>query len=139
MTTFFFALLLAPLALAAPLPKFDFTYEPVEGEAASACTKRQIQDLPDWDVTCFTPYAKKTFSAHVIVREYPRAPDTGVEILYWVIEPGDKPTSPRKYHSASALFHLKGATTVSDFSLSQGVENDQASLVLNYVTPQVGR
>jgi hypothetical protein len=130
-------LFLAHLSLATPLPKFDFTYEPIEGEAASACTKTQIQDLPDWDVTCLTPYAKKTFSAHVIVREYPRATDTGVEILYWVTEPGDKPTSPRKYHSATAFFHLKGATTLNDFSLSEGVENDQASLVLNYVTPQV--
>lgn len=139
MTTYFFALLLTQLSLAAPVPKMVFTYEPVEGEAASLCDARQIQDLPDWDVTCVTPYATKTFGAHVIVRESPHASDTSVEILYWVTERGDSGTTPRKYHSSSALFHLKGSTTLADFSLSQGVENDQSSLVLGWAAPVAGR
>jgi len=119
--------LLFPLwALAAPL--FQFSYEPVEGEAASACEFKQINDLPDYAVKCKTPYDVKTYTAHVVVREYQRAGDTGAEVLYWVTEPGE----PNKYHSTSALLHLTGKTSLSDFSLSQGVENDMASLVLSW-------
>ena len=131
----FFALLLTSLSHAAPLPKMQFTYEPVEGEAPSSCTHVQISDLPDWDVNCVTPYGTKTYTVHVIVREYPRASDTGLEILYWITEPGDTETSSRKYHSTTAFFHLNGATSLSDFSLSQGVENDQSSLTLGWEKP----
>jgi len=125
------ALLLAALAHAEP-PKMQFTYEPADGETpASGCIHAQVRDLPDWDVTCVTPFGTKTYSAHVVVNESSRGSSTAVEILYWVSEPGNATT--RTYHSTSALFHLKGATTLADFSLSQGVENDQASLVLGWV------
>jgi len=132
---FFFALLFASTqahAAVAGSSRFHFRYEPVEGEPATLCTHKQIRDLPDWSVECKTGYGTKTFTVHLIVREYPRQGETGVEILYWVTEPGDTPTSPRKYHSTSALFRLKGDSGLSSFLLSQGVENDMASLVLGW-------
>ena len=119
----------------APEPKMEFAYEPVEGEEPSSCVHERIRDLPDWDVVCETPYGKKTYSAHVIVREYPRQGATGLEILYWVSEPGDTPTSPHKFHSTSALVHLRGSTSLDSFSLSQGVENDMALLTLRLRMP----
>lgn len=126
------SLLLSLAAQADPL--MHFSYEPAE-DASTSCTHQQIRDLPDYAVTCATPYGTKTFTAHVIVRQAPRGNDTGAELLYWVTEPGDTETSPRKYHSTTALFHLKGSTSLTDFSLSQGVENDQASLVLGWRNP----
>jgi hypothetical protein len=127
-----FPFLLTHLAFAQPT--MTFTYEPAEGQEPSPCTYEQIKDLPDYDVTCATPFGVKNFGAHVIVREFPHASkgDTGVEILYWVTERGD---AQRKFHSTSALFHLKGSTTLADFSLSQGVENDFASLALGWRNP----
>jgi len=113
------------------VPKMHFTYEPNEMELSS-CTHEQIQDLPDWRVACQTPYGMKTFTAHVIVRDYPKGETTGVEILYWVTEPGDTPTSPSIFHTTSALLNVKGANPLVGFSLSQGVESDYASLVLGW-------
>ncbi|MGZ3651029.1 MAG: hypothetical protein ACXVB9_05590 [Bdellovibrionota bacterium] len=127
------ALLFAFLAHAEPGVKMQFTYEPADGETpASRCTHAQVRDLPDWDVTCVTPYGTKTYSAHVVVHENSGGPSTTVEVLYWVSEPGESTSPTRTYHSTSALFHLKGTTSLADFSLSQGVENDQASLVLGW-------
>ena len=131
----FLHLFLPMLSLAAPEPKLEFSYEPVEGEAPSVCSHERIRDLPDWDVSCNTPYGAKKFSAHVIVREYPRNNSTGIEILYWVTEPGDAPNAVRKFHSTSGFFHLKGATELEGFSLSQGVENDFAQLTLRFRKP----
>lgn len=139
-TLFFFALFFSLTEGRAALPanaeNFRFRYEPVEGEAATLCTHKKIRDLPDWNVVCETGYGKKTYSVHLIVREYPRAGETGVEILYWVSEPGETPTSPHKFHSTSALLHLRGEKAgLGDFIMSQGVENDFASLVLSWDGP----
>ena len=132
LTIFSFFLGLFTTAEAAS-PKMIFRYEPFEGEGPSQCVHEQIQDLPDWRVTCDTPYGKKKFTAHVVLRELPRKELTGLEILYWVTEPGEKPNAPPKFHSTSALFTLKGNTSLDHFSLSQGVENDFASLTLAWV------
>ena len=96
-----------------------------------ACTATQVQDLPDWDVAC----GKRNFGAHVVVNESPHGSDTAEEILYWVTERNGPPLKPRTYHSTSAIFHLKGATSLAGFSLSEGIENDQASLVLGWAAP----
>ena len=122
-----FALLLPVLSHA----DLRFTYEPVEGEGPTSCVHKQIRDLPDYDVKC----GAKRFTAHVIVRGGPVQNDTSLEILYWVTEPGDTETSPRKYHSTSALLHLKGKAELANLSLSQGVEDDSASLVLGWKAP----
>lgn len=113
------------------LPSMTFRYEPMEGES-SPCTFEQIRDLPDWAVTCSTGYGKKRFAAHVIVRENPRPNDTGLEILYWVTDRGDTDSTPPKFHSTSALFRLAGNASLSEFTLSQGVENDFAMLTLGW-------
>lgn len=108
-----------------------FSYQPMES-AAWPCEHKRIRDLPDWTVTCESQYGTKTFTAHVIVRESKRPVNTGLEILYWVTAPGDTETSPRKYDSTSALINLSGQTKLEDFSFSQGVENDAASLTLRW-------
>lgn len=109
-----------------------FRYQPVEGETATNCQHTQIRDLPDWKVICSTAYGTKTYTAHVIVRQYNNATKTGLELLYWVTEPGETPTSVHKFHSTSALMKFKGSTELLDFSLSQGVENDMATLDLSW-------
>lgn len=111
--------------------KMEFRYEPNEGEFLE-CSHKKIRDLPDWDIECGKKGEKK-FSAHVIVRPFYREfePQTTVEILYWVIEPGKTPTSVHTFHSSTFMVRLKEKTDLYSVSLSQGVENDYASLVLN--------
>lgn len=108
----------------------SFRYVPNEGKAFD-CTHTRIRDLPDWTIDC--GQGEKTFTAHVIVRKYSREamPQTGLEILYWVTEPGETPTSIRKYHSTTALLQLTDKTDVHSLILFQGVENDMASLRLS--------
>lgn len=122
-----FSFLLAPGLLKAE-PRMNFTYVPNDGSRVEACTHTRIRDLPDWAVVC----GRRTYTAHVILRKGDRtlAPQTSFEILYWVTEPGDTPTSVRKYHSTTALIHLKQRTDLYSMTLFQGVENDQASLRL---------
>lgn len=112
--------------------KMEFRYEPNEGGDFLECTHKKIRDLPDWDIVC-GPKGEKKFSAHVIVRPFFResAPQTTVEILYWVIEPGKTPTSVHTFHSSTFMVRLKEKTDLYSVSLSQGVENDYASLVLH--------
>lgn len=109
-----------------------FHYVPVEGEPSTLCYHTRIRDLPDWDIACPTNYGKKTFSAHVVLRQYSGADKTGLELLYWVTEPGETPRSIRKYHSTSALMKFKGSTDLMGLSIGQGVENDQAYLNLTW-------
>lgn len=124
-----FASLLSNAALAAPL-KMSFQYVPNEGGQILECAHTRIRDLPDWKVDCGN--GQKTFTAHVIARQYQRepTPQTGLEILYWVTEPGETPTSVRKYHSTTMFLQLKYKTEVHSLVLYQGVENDMASLRL---------
>ncbi len=109
-----------------------FHYQPAEGEGPSLCSHERIRDLPDWKVSCQTPYALKTFTAHVVVQEYPNKTAAGLEILYWVTEPGTTPLAPSIFHSTSALLKWQGSGTLAGFALSQGVENDLASLALGW-------
>ncbi len=114
----------------------QFQYEPAEGEVATDCVHERIRDLPDdWTVTCKTPFARKNFAAHVIVREIPRGGVMGYEILYWITERGATPDIPPKFHSTTAFLHIKDASALLNFSLSQGVENDYANLVLRWRKP----
>ncbi len=115
--------------------KMNFTYIPHEGDGLPnqgvlSCTHERIRDLPDWKIVCGKE--EKTYTAHVIIRKMDRSfePQTAIEILYWVTEPGDTPTSIRKYHSTSATIRLKQQTNVDSITLYQGVENDMASLRL---------
>lgn len=116
-------------ALAAGEPRMSFTYVPNSEDAPMlSCRHERIRDLPDWKVLCGN--GEKSFTAHVIIRRMDRAqiPQTSMEILYWVTEPGDTPTSVHKFHSTTALIHLRNQTDVYSMTLYQGVENDQASL-----------
>jgi hypothetical protein len=125
-------LLLAGLLPAAQPAKLVFHYQLAEGEGPSECSQAQIRDLPDWKVSCRTPYGEKTYTAHVVVREYTKEAAAGLEILYWVTEPGATESAPPVFHSTSALLKWRGSGSLEGFSLSQGVENDLASLVLGW-------
>lgn len=127
-----FFLLMGVFHSAEAAQKMQFTYEVVEGAEPSKCKHEQIQDLPDWRVYCDTPYGKKVFTAHVIVREVPRKESTSLEMLYWVTEPGVSEKASSQFHSTTALIRLKGSTSLTSFSVSQGVENDFASLLLDW-------
>lgn len=125
-----FVSLISTQALASPL-KMSFKYVPHEGSESLDCTHTRIRDLPDWKVDCGN--GQKTFTAHVIARKYQRepTPQTGLEVLYWITEPGETPTSVRKYHSTTLFLQLTNKTDVHSLTLFQGVENDQASLRLS--------
>ena len=111
--------------------KMKFTYEPNE-LPASACEHEQIRDLPDWKVICKTPYETKEFVAHVIVRESQRKeePQTFLEILYWVTE--RRPKQAPLFHSGTSMIRLKKGSSIESMRLSQSVENDYASLVMDW-------
>ena len=136
------ALLLAPFAFSAGENYFGtsgagnmtFIYQPME-DVGTACTHKQIRDLPDYAVECVTPYGTKRFTAHVVLRETVREKNTGLEVLYWVTAPGDTDTSPRKFDSSSLLLNMAGKTKLEDLSLSQGIENDAAYLTLGWRRP----
>ena len=129
-------MLLPSFSMAAEAPSVEMKFSYVPNEAPELpnggileCRHARVRDLPDWTVTC-GPQGEKTFSAHVVIRIAKRSqePGTMLEILYWVTEPGDSPTSVRKYHSTTALLQLKDPTDLMRLVLFQGVENDQASL-----------
>lgn len=109
----------------------SFSYEPSESEPSS-CTHEQIRDLPDWQVICFTPSGKKEFVAHVVVKESQRdeEPKTTLEILYWVTQRREN-TSPL-FHSGTSMMRLNKSSSIESMRLSQSVENDYASLVMDW-------
>lgn len=125
----FFQLILLINSTAWASSPMQFSYVPNEGPRLD-CVHEKIRDLPDWKVICGN--GEKEFTAHVILRQRHKdsEPQTGLELLYWVTAPGETPTSVKKYHSTTALLHMKGKAEVSRFVIFQGVENDQASLRL---------
>ncbi len=120
-----FALLFALTGSAAD-DNMRFRYQPTE-LAATHCTHKRIRDLPDWQVRC----GEKEFVAHVIIREYRREeePRVSYEILYWVTD-RNGPTT--RFHSGTSWIRLKKPTSLDSLTLSQGVENDYASLELDW-------
>lgn len=122
----FSLLLTAGLVWASAEPTLKFQYVPHDGAEAILCKHKPVRDLPDFDVHCEAGGIIKDFAAHVIVRELPAA--SSLEILYWVTErqAGSRPL----FHSTTAL--LRGKGRASAISLSQGVENDFASLVMDW-------
>lgn len=119
-------LLLALTGYSDPDSNMRFRYQPVE-MAATECTHKRIRDLPDWRVLC----GEKEFVAHVVIHEYQREtePRTTYEILYWVT---DRNHPEPRFHSGTNRIRLKKATSLDSLVLSQGVENDYASLELDW-------
>jgi hypothetical protein len=130
---FLFSLWFSPAALTAalPEPKFRFQYVPNEGAGIHRCTHERIRDLPDWEITC--EGLKKKFVAHVIIRHHHKDSRSSIEILYWVTDRGDTNTTPPKFHSTTAWIHLTKPGEAGRISLSQGIENDYASLALEVI------
>lgn len=137
-----FSISFVQTAQAAYAMRFD--YVPNEGDGWLKCTHQRILDLPDWKVECGdAPVGQnsehKSLEAHVVVRkaDRPHEPETLVEIIYWVIEPGDTPTSVHKFHSTSMLLDLKNKTDIASVILYLGIEEDRASLRLQLteITP----
>lgn len=116
-------LLFTTLAFALPDPELKFQYVPNEGGEVLNCTHKRIRDLPDWEVNC----GPKRFAAHVIIRSVQRNQSSSWEILYWVTARNEKKPL---FHSTTARVHFAHPTKAMAFSLSQGVENDYASLVM---------
>lgn len=107
-----------------------FQYVPNEGGEIRNCTHQRIRDLPDWSIRC--EGMKKEFAAHVVIREHQRGASTSFEILYWVTDRGENSTTRPIFHSTTTWVHLKKAGEAASLSLSQGVENDYASLVMEW-------
>lgn len=126
LTVFLFSL----PALAQPDSHMRFRYVPNEGMPSVECTHKRIRDLPDWDVRC----GEKKFAAHVIIREFQTTeePRTSLELLYWVTE--RNAPSPI-FSSHTSWIRLKKGTNIDSLVLSQSVENDYASLTLEWTRP----
>lgn len=116
-------------AAASAAPLLKFTYVPNEGAEMRNCTHKPIRDLPDYEVFC----GDKSFTAHVIVRELNGGPQTKLELLYWVTEPGETDRAPPKFHGSSVWIRLAdNKSSFASVSLAQAVENDYASLTLDW-------
>jgi hypothetical protein len=122
------SLIFALTAFAQPEPNLRFQYVPNEGGEILQCTHKRIRDLPDWEVNC----GSKQFVAHVILRHYHRKDHSSMELLYWVTARSEDKRKPPLFHSTTAWIHLKERGEAARISLSQGVENDYASLVMEW-------
>lgn len=129
MVALVFSLWLALAAHANTDGELRFQYVPNEGEAPTACTHKRIRDLPDWAVRCETPYGTKVFTAHVVIRQ---PNPLAIEILYWVTDPAAAPGGGPAFHSTTTYLRWKDKNAPVAASLAQGIENDYASLTLDW-------
>lgn len=126
MLSLLFAAWMAAPALASTDQQMRFRYVPNEGAEAAACTHQRIRDLPDWDVRCQTEGGPRRFTAHVVVEA--RGP-TLTEVLYWVTS--SEQNRPR-FQGTTFLFRTKDKTHATGIVMAQSVENDYASLQLEW-------
>lgn len=141
---FLFAAILSVLssqALGAPksistkdlLDKIHFHYSSVDGTFQLEC-KHWIGNINsgDFDIVC----GKGTkwmswYAAHLVIRTYPRGPDTTFEILYWVTDRNTKTQIPA-FSSHSQLFTVNAKAKIKEFQMSQSLQNDYAQMRLTY-------
>jgi hypothetical protein len=109
-------------------PSMFFQYVPNDGPEFTQCEYGQIRDLPDYEVTC----GEKKFTAHVIVRQMQGGLGTAFEVLYWVTEPAAPPAKGPRFNATSTWLRIKDKSSISSLSLSQAVENDYASLMMDW-------
>lgn len=138
-----FALLFSSLVWAAPSPiagipvndsHLSFEYTSNDGEINLKCKHSQVKyDLPDWDVVCGKgTKLEKKFGVHFVVTRgsRPVEPKTWYEFLYWVT---DRQNTVRFFSSSSMTINLNEDVTTHSIRLYQSVENDYASLIINYL------
>ena len=137
------AFLFSSLVWAAPSPlaglpvtdaNLSFEYTSNDGEITLSCKHSQVQyDLPDWSVVCGKgTKLEKKFGVHFVVTRgnRPTEPKTWYEFLYWVT---DRQKPSPIFSSSSMTINLNGNVTTHSIRLYQSVENDYASLIINYL------
>ena len=127
----------AVLSPVASIPVTDsnlsFEYTSSDGEISMSCKHSQVRyDLPDWQVVCGKgTKLEKKFGVHFVIYRGSRSvePKTWYEVLYWVT---DRQNSIPLFSSTSMTVNLSGNTSTHSIRLYQSVENDYASLIINY-------
>lgn len=119
-------------AYAVDTREISFQYLSNDGTITLACVHSRIRDLPDWQVVCGkgTPL-QKTYSVHFITKQYfrPTQPAMLVEYLYGVT---DWNSINPIYSSTSFWMRIKDKTSIHGTRIFQGIENDDADLVVDY-------
>ena len=126
-------------ALPAPIPPeklqdmIQFSYASTDGSFQLNCTHWIYNRMAgDFDVVCGkgTKWLKE-FSVHLLIRTVPTAKTTSFEIIYLLTDRNSKGPVPR-FSSHSQLFTVDNTTSIKEFNMSLGVENDYAQLTLKY-------
>ena len=113
--------------------QLKFQYMSSDGEIQLDCHHSRIRDLPDWEVVCGkgTPTVKK-FAVHFVANKGSRLqePKVWYEFLYWVTDrqQSEKPA----FSSTSMTLNLNSGSVPHSLRLYQGIENDYASLIVDY-------
>ncbi|HEX7672726.1 MAG TPA: hypothetical protein VF412_01075 [Bdellovibrio sp.] len=111
-----------------------FNYMSNDGTIDLKCA--HVYDKPDawdWDVWCGKgTNMLRMFRVHFLLRQYvsKTANKTAYEVLYWVTD-RDADTT-KMFSSATNWLQFNGMTTPDMLSFSQSVENDYASLTLQF-------
>ncbi|MCO5142541.1 MAG: hypothetical protein M9962_05570 [Oligoflexia bacterium] len=127
----FLSLLIVTISHAIDTEQLSFRYTPNEG-SSSACEAKPIRDLPDWEIICDTDYGKKIFAAHIVLREFSSEHRSHLEILYWVTARSEGLNNPPKFHSTTSRMTFSNKAKPEEIHLSQGIENDFASLDMRW-------
>ena len=117
------------------LSRLELAYESSDGETYLPCQVADENPLAhDFRVKCGEQNGKalREYTVHLWVSEYTKSisPRMSLEILYWVTDWRDfrSPVS----HSSTFWLHFDDPTNLQGMELSQGVDQDLASLRLKF-------
>lgn len=111
-----------------------FSYTSIDGSVQLKCV--HVFDNPethDWDVVCGKgTKLVRQFRVHLLIREFANlnTRHSAIEVLYWIID-RDQPIT-KTFASTSSWIHFKNISELEKISFRQGVENDYASLNLEF-------
>jgi hypothetical protein len=91
--------------------------------------------LNDWDVWCGKGTNMfRQFRVHFLVRQYQSkvGEKSAFEILYWIIDRKQPSVTSETFKSNTTWIQFRNLSDLDLFTLSQGVENDYAYLVLSF-------
>lgn len=117
-----------------------FRYQSNDGTFDLECA--HVFDSPeahDWDVWCGKGSGTnllRHFRVHFMVRalEHRTLKKSAYEVLYWVIDRGNKnePRNKVQFDSTSTWLEFNNLSQLEVMSFSQGVENDYAMLTVTF-------
>lgn len=113
--------------------KLTFDYSPYEGEGQLACTHKPVEENPYmFNVDCGE--GRRTFTATLAMTRMLRdeEPRTYLEIIYSLIDDGTPEHPGPSFSSQMTLVFLDEKASVRRVFMSQGVENGQSRLAVEF-------